>query len=177
LRRLYEDKVNWYKDIAIRAQLMLTIDGVFASFISAAVLAKGRDLRTIIHTFGPETWAILSLLALALVGGIVSVVASLSPGLWHVRRDFNKLTQDGNRLVPGVLWWGGYVAQIPEEGFIKRCKTITPTEEAETLASQVARMSRQLTRKYTFLAIGSWLTAVSIIAFVGVALDYFIRIA
>ena len=55
VRALDDRVIGWYRDAERKAQLILTLDGVFLSFLSASAFQKAADLRATTARFGPET--------------------------------------------------------------------------------------------------------------------------
>src|SRR4051812_9109866 len=76
-RRLYDRIIAWYESAERKAQLILTLDGVFLSFLTASVLTKPGDLHLIVDRFGAETWALFGLMCVALFLSIASAVGCL----------------------------------------------------------------------------------------------------
>ncbi len=52
---LYDRLIGWYEDAERKAQLILTLDGIFLSFLSAFAFRKSADLRATTSDFGAET--------------------------------------------------------------------------------------------------------------------------
>src|SRR4051794_21903634 len=69
-RRLYDRVIAWEEAADRKAQLILTLDGVYLSWLVGSILAKPSDLRPITARFGLETWVLAALVALALVASI-----------------------------------------------------------------------------------------------------------
>jgi hypothetical protein len=74
---LYDAVVAWYEHAERNAQLILTLDGVFLSFLAASAFKKSTDLRATTSHFGSETWVLLALMATSLIASIVSAVLAL----------------------------------------------------------------------------------------------------
>ena len=58
-RRLYDRVLAWYESAERKAQLILTLDGLFLSFLTSSLLSKPADLRPVVERFGAETWVFL----------------------------------------------------------------------------------------------------------------------
>lgn len=71
---MFANILDWYKNADSKAQILLTIVGVFLSFLTGSVFAKKDDLEKYIKVFGPET---LILLGLTVIGLVMAIVAAL----------------------------------------------------------------------------------------------------
>jgi len=76
-RRLYENMVDWYKAAELKAQVVLSLAGIFTSFLIASIFVKRSDVKEIVGVFAWHTWVALGLMTLALVGAIASAVMCL----------------------------------------------------------------------------------------------------
>lgn len=74
LRDLREHLGYWYSSAEAKAQLVLTVNGLFVTFLTAAALGTRADVVQATAVFGPETWAFLALMALCLALAILSAV-------------------------------------------------------------------------------------------------------
>ncbi len=59
-RRLYGNIHDWYKNADTKARILLTLAGVFLSFLTSTAFTKKNDLDSILELFGLETWILLS---------------------------------------------------------------------------------------------------------------------
>jgi hypothetical protein len=76
-RHLYENIVDWYKAAELKAQVVLSLAGIFTSFLIASLFVKRSDVKEIVGVFVWHTWIALGLMTLALVGAIISAVMCL----------------------------------------------------------------------------------------------------
>jgi hypothetical protein len=77
LRRLHDDVLSWYRTADTKAQLILTLDGIFITIVSANILVKPDELQARKESFGPVTWSLLGLAAAAMVCSVASAVVCL----------------------------------------------------------------------------------------------------
>src|SRR4051812_28210859 len=69
-RRVYDRVMDWYKVAETKAQLVLTVNGVFITIGFGIVSAKPDGVSVPTRTVGPETWGFLALAVSALAGAI-----------------------------------------------------------------------------------------------------------
>jgi hypothetical protein len=56
IRRVYESARGWFTTAETKAQLLLTVNGVFITFSLGSVFGKVDEARTSVRAFGPDTW-------------------------------------------------------------------------------------------------------------------------
>jgi hypothetical protein len=66
-RNVHSDMLGTNRDLYTRAQWILTLDGVFTSLVAGRFLTAPKDLRPAITEFTPLTWALLTLVCMALM--------------------------------------------------------------------------------------------------------------
>src|SRR5690349_193365 len=69
-RRVYDRAMDWYKVAESKAQLILTVNGVFISIGFGIVSAKPDDVSVPARDLGPVTWAFLAVSVAALASAI-----------------------------------------------------------------------------------------------------------
>src|SRR6476660_210956 len=78
-RKLYANILEWYKDVHSRAQVILTVDGAFITLLAGSVLGKSDEIAAATDEFGPETWALLALTAVAFGLSLIWAIRTLTP--------------------------------------------------------------------------------------------------
>src|SRR5450755_962234 len=92
LRGVGADLRYWYQSAETKAQLVLTVNGIFLTFLTASVLASRDEAAQATAVFGPETWAFLAAMSLCLALAILSAVTCVaSRGLG--RKKFRELLE------------------------------------------------------------------------------------
>ena len=76
-RRLYERVVDWYKNADAKAQIILTLDGAFLTFLTTSIFQSPDELTKITQRFNHGTWLCLLAMCLCLIGSIVSALMCL----------------------------------------------------------------------------------------------------
>jgi hypothetical protein len=76
-RRIFDSVLDWYKNADTKAQIILTINGVFLAFLTGSIFKKQDDIGPMFSRFGGETWLLLGLMCVALTGSILSAIVCL----------------------------------------------------------------------------------------------------
>jgi|GEM_PF-1652643 len=98
LRGVAADLRYWYRSAEGKAQLVLTVNGLFLTFLTTSVLASRSEITQTTAVFGAETWVFLAGMSLCLALSILSAVTCLaSRGLG--RAEFRALLEH-HRLDP-----------------------------------------------------------------------------
>jgi hypothetical protein len=181
LRRLYANVFDWYKIADSKAQLILTLDGVFVTIVTGTVFAKPDDLAAWQRVFGLETWIFLSLAALTIMSSIICAILCLHSRLheallsdivrhYHVNRD------DIRTYVPGVAWWFGMIAKMEPKLIARYLQTADDTFEADALADQIVVLSERILRKHRSVNWGWLFAGASLLSLVAAGASYVLRV-
>jgi hypothetical protein len=172
-RRLYDRIIAWYEIADRRAQLILTLDGVFVSFLVGSILSKPAELRAVTTKFGAETWVFLGAMTLALILSISFAIACLFSRFRDLRGAAHSL-----KTKPGlVAWYFPVVANTGEEEFMASVDGVDATIEAKTLADNAVRAAAHVVEKYERVNRGFLWAAVTLVLFLGAGVSYVVRVA
>jgi hypothetical protein len=180
LRRLYANVLDWYRVADSRAQLILTVDGVFITIVTGGVFAKPDDLAAWQGVFGPDTWLFLSAAALAIVGSIICALLCLHTRLFeatasYVSNNYKVDPADIETYVPGVSWWYGMIATMDQRLMVQYLQTADGMFEIDALANQIVLLSRMILRKHRWANMGWLLAGVSLFCLVAAGASYMVR--
>jgi hypothetical protein len=179
VRNLYELEVGWFRVAESKAQLILTVNGIFLGVLFGTMLGKGTNVQSLVGFFGPETWVLLFISVAALTGAISCAARSLWS--WHRRRaleDFRRLGLNPaapDTYRPEALWYFGGLGLLPVEKAAERLRHFDSAAEVVALSYNAVLLSRSLVRKYRLLNAGWALTAVNLIAFMLAGADVLVR--
>jgi hypothetical protein len=73
LRGVGADLRYWYQSAEAKAQLALTVNGIFLTFLTTSVLARGSAVAQETAAFGVETWIFLAGMSSCLALAILSI--------------------------------------------------------------------------------------------------------
>jgi hypothetical protein len=184
LRELEESLRYWYSAAETKAQVVLTLNGVFLAFLSGSLLTNRERLKPTVGVFGPETWGLLAGMAAALVGSIVCAVACLmARGVWpwEVNKDLAAYEVRPDRpetYRPEVTVFFAHLAELRPEPFVKQMtKEVGPEFVVRALASDHILWSKYIRTKHRWVNGAFILTGMTLGFFVGVGVSYLIRVA
>jgi len=200
-QRLYANHLEWYRVAEHKAELVLTVDGIFLSLLSASLTLEAGKLRAVVREFGTETWVALGLMGIALLGSLASAVICLlsrhSTGvrvggasqestrgrLANVRRALGGISMShpiGARLGPANIWFFEHIAAHAAEdpdGFLDHAKRVSRRVELEAMLHQVLVLSGNVKAKHVWANRAFVLTAITLASFAGAIATYFEQLA
>jgi hypothetical protein len=77
LRELRESLRYWYTAAETKAQVVVTLNGVFLAFVTGSILANRDKAALTVTVFGPETWVFLAGMAAGVAGSVCCAVVCL----------------------------------------------------------------------------------------------------
>ncbi len=175
VRRLYADVMEWYKNADSKAQVVLTLDGLFLAFI-AATLFEHAD---VVNGLRWHTALFLSLMAVSLATSVGYAVACIWSRIYSYKELEEFLCKEKvdisnhQTYTPAVSRFFQIIGALDEGEFKKRMGAVNPVFEVESLSGQIIKLSRNVRTKhryvnYGFIFAGITLTlfAVSAVSFV-----------
>jgi len=177
-RRMYDRVIDWYKVAESKAQLILTVNGVFVS-IAFGLASAGAGTGNRSPRPGAETWTFLTIGALALCASIACAAVCLqSRHQFNARNDFSELgvnPDDPETYRPEALWYFGHIAHLPWRFAVAKLRTADEEFELNALTYNVYGLAKVVLRKHRFINAGWALTALGLIALVAAAASFVIR--
>jgi hypothetical protein len=140
-RRLYENVVDWYKIAETKAQIILSLDGIFTSLLVGALFVKGPDLKDTLKFFGPETWIFLALMAACLVTAIICALVCLVSRVMprkEIQRRYGATLKNcpPDDYPPEVMWFFQTISQLNEEFYTRQAGKVSSDLERRALSNQ-----------------------------------------
>ncbi|CAA9474897.1 MAG: hypothetical protein AVDCRST_MAG65-1051 [uncultured Solirubrobacteraceae bacterium] len=181
VQALYDRVIAWYEDAERKAQLILTLDGVFLSFLSTSAFNSPGELRTITGQFGWETWTCLGLMATALVLSIISAVVALRSRLMtpsaleHDFRSRGVNPSDEATYAPAVMWFFQHVADLEPDAFARAMLRPDRDLAVRSLAASAVPLARNVVRKHRWVNRGFFFAGAVLLFFLGAAVSYVLR--
>ncbi len=175
MRRLHADVMDWYYKADTKAQVILTLDAAFLTFVATSIL---QDEQIVIQL----PWFTLVLLfgmALSLVISIYSAIACIwsrihsRDYLRRVMKDTGVDLSDFSTYSPHISWFFQFVSALEVDEFEKRMQSIDVAFEINALAYQthilsgnVCKKHQHVNRGFLFAAIALFLLISSVLSFV-----------
>jgi hypothetical protein len=182
LRELEESLRYWYSAAETKAQVVLTLNGVFLAFLTGSILTNRDKVTPTVAVFGPETWVFLAGMAAGLAGSIFCAVACLmARGVWprKVRKDLRDYGVDPDRsdtYKPEVTVFFAHLAQLQPTRFAEQMRAIDLPYVAKALASDHIGWSVYIWRKHRLVNGAFILTGITLGFFLCVGASYLTRL-
>ena len=173
-RRLYANVLEWYRSAEAKAQIILSLDGVFVAFLTGTLFASPEALRSLAGAFTPASWVLLAAMCASLIGSIGCAVAALwsrtSAGGSVVR---TQPTTDGDALVP---WFFEHIRFTRHAEFTEQLGSVDMEGEVATLAQQIHVLSGTVSRKHAWVNRGFLLAGLSFALFLAAGISYVVGV-
>lgn len=183
-RLLFANILDWYKNADLKAQILLTFDGIFLSILDSSVFGKNDKIVEILSYFGTETWILLGGMILTLIGSIYSALGCIRSRLAdpvEITNHLLEIVQDsGLKLYqkPDTMWFFGHIARLKDrKRFQQRLEQFSEKDELTAISSQIFILSKNVLMKHAWVNRGFILIAVTLILFLAAATSYVIRVA
>jgi hypothetical protein len=182
LRELEESLRYWYSAAETKAQVVLTLNGIFLAFLTGSMLTNRDKVTPTVAIFGPETWVFLAGMAAGLAGSILCAVACLmARGVWprKVRKDLRDYRVDpdlADTYKPEVTVFFSHLAQLQPKHFVEQMRAIGPQFVVQALASDHIGWSKYILTKHRLVNGAFILTGIALGFFLCVGVSYLIRV-
>lgn len=183
VRRLFDNILDWYKNADTKAQILLTLAGVFISFLASTVFAKKKDIQSILDLFEIETWILLFFMVAFLIAAIVSALQCLRSRLADpedIEKHLLNIVNDSegkDRQWPETMWFFGMIAQLKDRRrFQSRLHEFTEEDELRALSSQIFIVSRNVLNKHRWVNRGFLFISLTLLAFLASGVSYVARV-
>jgi len=173
---LYKDRLVWFQDVQTRGQILLTIDGIFASFLTATILGNATSVVT--H-FWWDSWAFLLILGVSLGTSLFLTVRSIQPR--KKAQMITRLVQDAETALSpypaDVMWWFMTVSRLDQARFLEQAGSPSADLLARALAYEGYDLSKHLAFKYQKIRQAFLFTTIALGAFLAVGASYLYHVA
>jgi hypothetical protein len=177
-RRLFERVIDWYKNADLKAQIILTINGAFLTFLTSSIFKNPEELAKVTQRFGFSTWLFLILMCVCLVGAIISALMCLwSRIFFFSKRDEvlvveRKGIKDAKKYSPNVMLFFETISWLDHDKFQSQLLSIDKEFEIKALASQSYLLSKRVHIKHRIINFGFALSGGSLIFFLASGISY-----
>jgi hypothetical protein len=181
--RLFNDVRDWYKNADLKAQILLTLDGVFLAFLMTMVTMKKDDLDKIVAQFNFYTWGFLALTAACLTLSIILAIRCLWARILPqnvIDRNLAQLERESkNRKIylSKKMWYFQYISQYETEEFQEDLLEVDKELEIRAMGSQIVWTSKEAVKKYRSINYAFLFAGLSLIFFLAIGVSYLATIA
>jgi hypothetical protein len=162
-RRLYANVLQWYDSAERKAQIVLTVDGVFLGLLAASFTSSVGDLRGVVDAFGVLTWIALSIALAMLLGSLLSAV-------WCLRS--RQVHGPATESPAETMWFFRMIAAKQQVEFMTQARAVDEAMETDALSSQIWRLSTIVAEKHKWANVAFASTALALFAFALAAASY-----
>ena len=177
-RRLYERVVDWYKNADAKAQIILTLDGAFLTFLTTSIFQSPDALTKITQRFNLGTWLCLLAMCLCLIGSIVSALMCLWSRIFFAATRDRVLILERDKLAgvarysPNVMLFFKTIAWLDHDKFQAELADVDQEFEIKALGSQSYLLSKRVYVKHVLINVGFVLAGASLIFFLAGGISY-----
>ncbi len=182
LRGVGADLRYWYQSAEVKAQLVLTVNGIFLTFLTTSVLANGNAVAQETAAFGAETWVFLAGMSLCLALAILSAVMCLaSRGLG--RKKFRELLErhgldpeKAETYAPELTAFFYPLSALKANYLAERMLTADQDFIVRALASTITSFSPYILAKHRWVNRAFILTGLTLGFFLCTGISYLLRV-
>ncbi len=166
-RRLYESVLDWYKNADAKAQVVLSLAGIFLTFVGTTLL---KDAANVVR-LPWYSFALLALMCLALTLSLFHAILCIWSRTYNPVEltDFlNKAGVDPSRhetYAPSVCWFFQTVSSLNKAQFEKKMQALERTFEVDAMSSQIYELSVRVTKKHHHVNYGFSFAAITFLLF------------
>ena len=178
IQRLHSDVMDWYNRADTKAQVILTLDAAFLTFVATGIL-QSKD--AVIQL--PEITLILLFgVAISLIVSIYSAIACIwsrihsKEHLSKVLKESGVVLSDSTTYSPHTSWFFQYVSALEINEFEQRVQSIDITFEIKALTYQTYILSENVSKKHHYVNRGFIFSAISLLFLLLSAISFVISV-
>jgi hypothetical protein len=181
-RHLYANVLEWYRNADSKAQLILTIDSIFLSFLSNFLFGMPDKLITKTSQLNFLTWLFLTTMCMSLAASIISSIVCLWSRLDNESAKkflshHGAFNHDERIYSPEVMWFFHHISNLNQKEFMSRINTINSNFETKALSSQIYILSSSILYKHRWVNRGFLFSGLCLISFLLVGISYVLGFA
>lgn len=180
-RRLYGNIVDWYKNAETKAQILLSLDGIFVSLLVASLFRDPAAAGPILDEFGYETWVAVATVVIAMASSVVCALMCLISRIMprsEIEGRYPEVLADARSPTypPEVMWFFQTISRLDEEEFCEQTMQVTHEIETRALASQNFLLSGKVLKKHIWVNWGFAFAALGLISLLISGGSYVLRV-
>lgn len=182
-RRALDINLDWYRNADTKAEIMLSLDGIFLAFVTSSIFMKRDDLARILDSFTNWTWFLLGLMCVALAASILCAIGCLWSRIPLSNRAREQYFAERNiyedkleTYLPESTLFFQKISWLDSELYQKLLLSVTPSFEIRALAADVHTLASNIVKKHRLVDLGFFLTGVSLLLLLASGISYLIAI-
>lgn len=180
-RRSYDSNLDWYKNADTKAEVILSLDGIFLAVVTGSIFMKRSDLLEILAGFTIWTWLFFGSMCVALAASILCAIACLWSRIPLSQRAKEQYLASRNIQVdrletylPEATFFFQKISWLNSELYQRLLLSTNKRFEIQALAADVHTLSRNVLRKHQLVDAGFFLTGLSLLLFLAVGISYLV---
>ncbi len=177
---LYVNVVDWYKVAELKAQIVLTLNGLFTTFLIGTIVTKRSDAQEVLEPFGVETWIALGLMVATLASSILCalmcLVTRVMPHSEIIERHLDDI-EKGRPYPAEMMWFFQTISRLPEKDYCEQAVGVKRDFHTKALVSQNYLLSGKVLKKHIWVNRAFAFTATTLLLFLCVGTSYTIRVS
>jgi hypothetical protein len=183
-RRIFDSNLDWYKNADTKAEIMLTLDGIFLAFVTGSIFMKRGDLQEILANFTIWTWLFFGLMCLALAGSILCAIACLWSRISLTKRAKERYLKDRKihvdkleTYLPEATLFFQKISWLDSKLYQSLILSVNKRFEIQALAADVHTLAGNVVKKHQLVDVGFILTGVSLLLFLALGISYMLALS
>lgn len=178
-RRVYDHTLEWYKNADAKAEIILALDGIFLSFVTASIFINPSNLPGILSGFSPITWVFLVLMGVCLIGSIICAIGCLWSRIplsgkarerfladWEIKPD------KAETYKPEATWFFLQISWLEAEAYKEYLMKVDGEFEIKALGDSLSLLSQNVLKKHRLVDWSFALGGSSLIFFFCMGVSY-----
>jgi len=182
-RRVFDHNLDWYKNADTKAEIVLTLDGVFLTFVTSSILMKPVDSLEILRSFTILTWSLFGIMSLSLAGSIFCAIACLWSRISLFKRARDKYFEarkiDAEKLetyVPETTFFFQSISRLDPHLYQKFLLSANKEFEVLALTADIHTLSKNVLSKHRFVDFSFMLAGICLLCFFALGISYFVAL-
>jgi hypothetical protein len=181
-RRVFDGVLDWYKNADSKAQIILSLDGAFLAFLTSSIFMEQDKLSKILSRFGLETWILLGLMCISLIGSILSAIFCLWSRIYNedeldvILKSEGVEFENSATYKPQFMLFFQFLSRLQPKRIAERFSVINEEYEIEALAFQMQIISQNVMNKHYWVDRGFVLVGLSLLFFLSAGISYVLRV-
>ena len=183
VRHVHQFNLDWYKNADTKAEIILSLDGIFLTVVTAAIFMNQADLVGILKKFTNWTWFFLGLMSLSLAGSILCTIACLWSRISLSRRAKDKYFVERKIQVdkpetypPEATFFFQEISWFDPALYQKLLLSVDKKFVIRALAADVHILASYVLKKHQLVDFGFLLAGASLLSFLALGISYLIAI-
>lgn len=177
-RNIYERALDWYKSAESKAQIVLTLNGVFISFLGGNIFLHD-ETKDSLADLGIGTFVVIGLMLVGLVSSIVFALICLKSRFGKTK--IEQLTErdaKGNiiKYDHSIIFFFDHLRQLKPDIVAKQVNGLKEKDEIEILSRSVVILSQNVKEKHRSVNMSFMMFGFSLIMFAVALLFYLFNV-